>query len=596
MSPHDHFDELVSGYSDDRLTSAELAELEQLLSDDPALRQRYLELTALHGSLAWVCVAREERTADQVRIQQSLAARPSHRRRLVGVFGALTTVAAALLLAFHMLSRPDPNSIAGTSRTPAARMVELVGAGEVLNSAGQLVALASGQEIVPGQTVRMSEENSYGIIEYSDGTRLHLSAATTVHLSTWQQAGGKDPGVKVFLSGGVLRAEVAKPASGGAMMLATPHAEVRGPGTTFTCSVGTEATRLEMETGRAHLIRQADGKAIELEPGLYAVSTTEATEELSPRPMMSRQLRSEVKIARQHIRLAGPALALSTDGLKLATASQGQIMFWNTQTGQKELTITARNEETRCLSFAPDGKVLAGGGPEPALVVWDLDRRQERHRVPSPFGLRSLAYSPDARWLAGTSEAGGKSATIQVWYALTGLEHRRFPVGGGSAHSLAVAPDGSLLAAGTGERGVVLWNIVTGKELACLKTSPRKERAEMVAFSPDGRWLAAAIWGKGLIRFWEVPGLTEKTSFPTPGRQVRALVFSPDGRHVAAGTQDGSLILWQRDTGAELLCQRVDNRTVRLLSFCADSRTLLVIGESGVVQQWELKPGGTEEE
>jgi hypothetical protein len=66
------------------------------------------------------------------------------------------------------------------------------------------------------------------------------------------------------------------------------------------------------------------------------------------------------------------------------------------------------------------------------------------------------------------------------------------------------------------------------------------------------------------------------------------LAYSPAGTTDAAGTAS-AIQVWQRETGAELLCQRVDNRMVRLPTSSA-------ISKSGVVQHWEMGPAGIEEE
>ena len=378
------FDQLVSGYCDQSLTAPEFARLDELLAASPDLRQRFMQLTALHGSLAWVCAARDERLADGA---PPPVLKP---RRWLRTAGVLLGMAAALLVALYF-GRPIRPVADGDQ--PSARIVELSGSGELLRPDGPVAPLALHQELVVGQTLRLADADATAVVEYCNGTRLHLGAGTTMHLlASPAPAGGAAANNKVFLGAGVVRAEAAQLAAA-SLILATPHAEVLG--TTFTCSVGAEATRVELEEGRAQLVRQADGKAVELVPGSYAVSTADISADLAPRKLVN-----EVLIPRGHVRLSGPALALSLDGQRLATVSQNQFTFWNTRTGQSEFSLPTRRTESACVAFAPDGRTLAASGPEGAVVCWDLPLRSERRRWAATSSVQSLAYSTDGRWLA----------------------------------------------------------------------------------------------------------------------------------------------------------------------------------------------------
>jgi WD40 repeat protein len=360
-------------------------------------------------------------------------------------------------------------------------------------------------------------------------------------------------------------------------VLATPHAEIRAAGATFTCSVGTEATRVETEAGQVQVIRQADSKTIDLPVGTYAISTAEADDELTPRTLLAKAV-----IPRAKIRLSGPALAQSPDGQRLATSSQNELAIWNTRTGQRELAMPARREEVGCLAFSAGGRRVASGGVEAGLYLWDLEQRKQLSRWDTPLPLRTLTYSFDGRRLASASHRPGQPGEVQVWDAATGQDRRLLT---GSILSLAFSPNGKRLAGRSQDRGVLIWDADTGKEIAMLKSTPKKERVELVAYSADGRWLAAALHGKG-IRLWDAASLVEKWFFPSLGRQCRSLAISADGRTLAAGSQDGTLFLWDLENGTEIMSQKVDPRAVRLLAFAADGATLTVVGESGALQQW----------
>lgn len=236
------------------------------------------------------------------------------------------------------------------------------------------------------------------------------------------------------------------------------------------------------------------------------------------------------------------ALAISPDGLTLASGDRnGLIKLWDAKTGQSTHLLRGHATAVYTLSFSPDGKILASGGHDKTAKLWNVATGQLLQTFSGHTNrVYAIAFSPDGRTLASS----GLSQQVNLWDAQTGQLKQTLPTFSGSASfrtsSLAFSPDGKSLAGGIiplldDVGGVLLWNVATGALRTHLKEATD---VSSVAFSANGRILAAGTQ-ESTIGLWDAATGSFLANLISLDEQDW-LVVTPDGLF------DGSPAAWNR--------------------------------------------------
>ena len=153
-------------------------------------------------------------------------------------------------------------------------------------------------------------------------------------------------------------------------------------------------------------------------------------------------------------------------------------------------------------------------------------------------------------------------------------------------NSLAFSPDGTILASGSYDGTVKLWDVKTKQGIATLEGHTNQVRS--LAFSPDGTILASGSYD-GTVKLWDVKTKQGIATLEGHTNQVRSLAFSPDGTILASGSYDGTVKLWDVKTKQGIATLEGHTNQVRSLAFSPDGAILASGSYDGTVKLWDVK-------
>jgi WD40 repeat protein len=267
----------------------------------------------------------------------------------------------------------------------------------------------------------------------------------------------------------------------------------------------------------------------------------------------------------------------------------GTIRFFNAATGRSERTVAvARASQPAALvQYSATGSVLTAvvGSSAPRMEALDPRTGALRRRGPVLPGLDLAAADPYGPLVAGSNAAG----ELELWnYASGRVTVERPNLNLPMATDFAFGPDGRLaFSLGGGSQGVAVYDYVHDRVVATSR-SPSSN----VVYSPDGRTLAVgaiAPDGTGTVELLDARTLALVRSFrslPDPNEAVIGLEFNPDGRDLAYSFNDGSAGVLDARTGGSINRYFTNSQQVTGVNFSSDGRLLATGSVDGTVLAW----------
>jgi WD40 repeat protein len=268
------------------------------------------------------------------------------------------------------------------------------------------------------------------------------------------------------------------------------------------------------------------------------------------------------------------AIAISPDGTLLASGSDDKtIRLWNLQTGEELFALGGYNA-VKSVAFHPHTSTILASG----------SRLRPGDRSPS-----GVTPSPE-------------NCTIHLWNLLTRSLIKTLNGHQQTVNTVQFSSDGILLASGSADKTVQVWQVETGELLACLKGHTLAVTA--VAFSPRFSWGGAArtpdekhqsilvsVSADASVRLWDLATLQPMHTLTEHTAAVRVVAFSPDGNWLATAGEDRTIRLWDCSSWQCVRTFSGHPWIVSALAFSADGETLISGSWDKTVKLWQVSSG-----
>jgi WD40 repeat protein len=237
-----------------------------------------------------------------------------------------------------------------------------------------------------------------------------------------------------------------------------------------------------------------------------------------------------------------------------------------------------------CVAFSPDGTVVATGGKDGVVRLWDVAAGQQAGQLTGHTDwVYAVAYSRDGTTIATAS----RDQTARLWDAATRQQTTELGRHNGSATAVAFSPDGTVVATANDSGGMRLWDVATGQQTAELTG---RDARGAVAFSPDGTTIATGS-DDGTVGLWDAGTRNHVGQLTGHTDWVHGVAFSPDGTTIATGGDDRTVRLWDAATGEQRALLAGHDAGVRAVAFSPDGTTIVSGSWDGTARLWDAATG-----
>ncbi|KAL0492012.1 general transcriptional corepressor TUP1 [Acrasis kona] len=249
------------------------------------------------------------------------------------------------------------------------------------------------------------------------------------------------------------------------------------------------------------------------------------------------------------------SVCFSPDGKYLVAGTEDRtVKVWDINSGDLKYSLGGHELDIYSLDYSYDNRFVVSGSGDGKAKIWNMENGMCEHtlgndEIGPKEGVTSVAISPDGRVVA----AGSLDCVVRLWDTMTGKFLDSFKGHDDSVYSVAFSPDGKTLASGSLDRTLKLWDLNGGGSVTgggdraysrCIGTlSGHRDYVLSVAFSNDGKWLISGSKDRS-VQFWDPRSNVLHMMMQGHKNSVISVALNPTKHMFATGSGDFRARIW----------------------------------------------------
>jgi WD40 repeat protein len=294
------------------------------------------------------------------------------------------------------------------------------------------------------------------------------------------------------------------------------------------------------------------------------------------------------------------AIAFSPDGETLASTSTAPVVkLWNWKTSECIQQFEGHENWVITVAFSPDGQLLASSGLDHTIKIWNIAtgncfqtlRGHTKQINAIAFNSEAPTFSPAEVTLSTPPgyilASGSNDQTVKLWNVQTGQCIRTLQEHTNFVWSVDFSPDGQQLVSSSDAQTIKLWDVQTGD---CLRTLRGYiNQVYSVAFVHSNLLVSGNL--DCTVKLWDIKTGKVLRSLQGHTSWIWSVAIGAAGQLIASGSGDETVRLWDVHTGACLRILRGHTNRVSCVAFSLDSQIVASGSSDDTIKLWQVNSG-----
>ncbi|MBE7557267.1 MAG: WD40 repeat domain-containing protein [Anaerolineales bacterium] len=279
----------------------------------------------------------------------------------------------------------------------------------------------------------------------------------------------------------------------------------------------------------------------------------------------------------------------------ISGAGDETVKIWDVHSGEELLILHGHTGAVNAVAITPNGQFIISGSEDKTVKIWDVHSGEELLTLYGHTGaVNAVAVTPDGQFII----SGSEDKTVKIWNTLSGENLLDYSEHSSAVEAVIVTPDGQFVISGGGYDKIRVWNIQSGEVIAVFIDErggglcPHYVRA--LAVNQSGELIIVGVGEPGMRKsegeqlvIWDIVS-KKKTLSKVLDYNVDAVMFTPDDHFMIAGTTQGKIIIWDIESGEQVHTLKGHSREVYAICIFDNGRIIASGSNDGTIILWNL--------